>query len=264
VGEIVVSPQNINANFRVSASSDLAKRVITTGFYEPELTAALKHFKNTINGDIINIGANVGFYSIFFAKEFPNVRKIYAIEPNIEAYTSLEFNIAENCCGNRIQPIQACIGDEAGDLDFVFIPGMSEYSSIDKIIHPSVKDFYERRITIEVQTLDELLQDTEMDPKLVFLDTEGAELLVFKGAIRLLKKYQPILIFECQESSLRKYNHSTLMVENYLKNIGYTVRNALYPRTSLQHPFVGNAIAIPKDNMEMVGRLPVNFTHNHF
>ena len=93
-GNLIIDPSNFPGKFKVSATSDLAKRVIRDSTFEPELTALLARFSD-IGGVVVNIGANIGFYSVFFAKQFPNIRKVVAIEPNPEAVDLLKWNIAE-------------------------------------------------------------------------------------------------------------------------------------------------------------------------
>ena len=115
-GQLVIAPENFPGRFIVSATSDLAKRVITFGSFEPELTSLLDHFSD-IDGDIVNIGANVGFYSVFFARTFPNAHKVIAIEPNPEAFEMLKANIALNGFGGLIEPLQVCVGEGTGQID---------------------------------------------------------------------------------------------------------------------------------------------------
>lgn len=252
-GHIIISPQNIGGRFKISATSDLAKRIIMMGDFETELTRVLSNLVG-LRGDIINVGANVGFYPVYFAKKFPNIRKIYAIEPNPEAYANLEWNINENRCSDRVETLQICISDEEDESQFALIPGMPEYSSINQIVHSAVSEYRQKQISIKVVPLDHALPNS-IDPALILVDTEGAELLVFRGAERILKKSTPVVFFECDNTLLQKFHHSSEMLEAYLKDIGYAVRNAYDPRLSLKHPFIGEAVAFSSTKSEWVLRL---------
>lgn len=243
-GELVIAPNNFPGRFRVSATSDLAKRVIAFGDFEPELTSLLGHFSD-IDGDIVNIGANVGFYSVFFAKTFHNARKVIAIEPNPEAFEMLKSNIAINEVDSMVEPLQVCIGEDTGQIEFSFIPGKSEYSSIGGISHHAVRGLEHGTIAIDVMRLGEAAAGRLSDLKLIFIDTEGAELLVLKGAEDIVKNAMPILIFECEDSLLVKFGHSSEQLESYVTGLGYEVRNAADTIRKLIHPFTGVAVAIP-------------------
>lgn len=248
-GQLVIAPNNFPGRFRVSATSDLAKRVITFGDFEPELTSLLKHFSD-IDGDVVNIGANVGFYSVFFARTFHNARKIIAIEPNPEAFEMLKLNIALNGVNGMIEPLQVCIGEDKGQIEFSFIPGKSEYSSMGGISHHAVRGLKQETIAIDVMPLAEAASGHLSDPKMMFIDTEGAELLVLKGAEDILRNAMPILIFECEDALLVKFGHSSEQLESYVAGLGYEVRNAADTTRKLIHPFTGVAVAVPTGQEE--------------
>lgn len=250
-GQVILSPQNMGGRFRMSAVSDLAKWVITTGVFEPEKTGVLERIA-TLKGDIINVGANVGLYAVFFARKFENVRRIYAIEPNPEAYVDLEWNIQANGFEGRIRAIQMCISDTSGDVSFSRVPGMPEYSSIGRIAHAAVGGREQEVVRVPAAPLDDVFRDETIDPVLVFIDVEGAELLVLKGAERILKERGPIIMFECDDSLMSKFCHSSKLLEEYLSSIGFVVRNAFAPRLPLVHPFVGEAVAFPRNKLEWV------------
>ena len=149
-GEIIVQPDNIDGRFRVGAKSDLARRVVTSGDFEPDITNLLNRI-DYLEGDIINVGANVGFFAIHFAARYRNAQRIIAIEPNPEAFNNLEYNITENGHDDRVLAKQICIGDEPGEIEFAVIPGMPEYSSIGGIVHPSAKNHRQQKISLIVQ-----------------------------------------------------------------------------------------------------------------
>ena len=256
-GDVTLRPDNLDAQFIVPSSSDLARRVITTGGFEPEITRILDRLID-LDGDIVNIGANVGFYSIYFASRFKSVNRVYAIEPNPEAFGYLQRNIVENRCDDNVEAMQVCIGKDAGQVDFAIIPGRPEYSSIERIVHPSTDGLAQEIISVKIATLEDALTSREVNVKLMFVDTEGAELLVFQGAASILEKSKPLLFFECDDRLLGKFDHSSRLLEDYLCSLSYTVRDALDPRVSLQHPFVGEAVAFPSAEPDWVERLRVS------
>jgi hypothetical protein len=87
------------------------------------------------------------------------------------------------------------------------------------------------------------------------MDVEGAELLAVRGAERLLRENQPLIFFECDDQLLRKFGHSSSMLEEHLRALGYLVRDALDARVPLQHPFTGDAVAVPSTKVEWIAML---------
>lgn len=248
-GQLVIAPKNFPGRFNVSARSDLAKRVITFGDFEPELTSLLEHFSD-MHGYVVNIGANVGFYTVYFAKEYPNVHTVIAIEPNPEAFEMLGANVLLNEVGSKVELLQVCVGATVGQMEFAYIPGKSEYSSMGKITHHAVQGAKQLSMTVDVLPLGEAIAGISSAPKLIFIDTEGAELLVLMGAEEILMNASPVLIFECEDALLAEFGHSSEQLESYLTNMGYEVRNAADVTLGLTHPFAGVAIALQADKNE--------------
>ena len=218
-GQLIIGPTNFPGQFKLDATSDLAKRVICDGAFEPELTALLGRFAN-INGDVINVGANVGFYTVFFARCFPEIRRVIAVEPNPEAFQLLKSNVVSNGVDDRVECIQACIGDVPGQVEFAYVPGKSEYSSIGEISHASVSGYTQEHVTVNVIRLADIPVDRDLEPELIFIDTEGAELLVVRGAEEVIKKSRPILFFECEDQLLRKFGHTSEMLHLAVSEMG--------------------------------------------
>ena len=63
----------------------------------------------------VDIGANVGLFSIFVAATAGLDTQILAIEPDVENFARLLFNIQSNP-GAPIRAIQIALSDEAGEL----------------------------------------------------------------------------------------------------------------------------------------------------
>ena len=245
-GTVVVAPKNISGEFEISATSDIACRVVVSGYYEPDVTTALEDLQLK-EGTIVNVGANVGFYAAYLARRFVDCKKVLAIEPNPEAFRQLESNIRRNGLSGRVEPLQMCIGDSEGLVDFSLVEGMSEYSSIGHIAHPRVAG--ERQVTgrVKISSLGSIMGRERV--ALIFVDTEGAEQLVFRGAREILIRDKPILFFECSNTLLRNFHGSTRDLEGQLQALGYVVRNGLCRRLSLQHPYEGEALAVHRDDL---------------
>jgi FkbM family methyltransferase len=243
-GTLIVAPENMSGQFEVSATSDIASRVVLSGCYEPEVTALLASL-TLGEGMIVNVGANVGFYSIYLANAFPLASRVLAIEPNPEAFRQLQGNIERNDLSLRIEAVQTCIGASDGNIQLSIVRGMPEYSSIGGIAHPGVARHAQESVQVSVTPLSALVGSERVS--LIFVDTEGAEAAVFGGAQEILARDKPLLFFECSDTLLGKFGGSTRALEAQLQSYGYVVRNGLCPRLALQHPFEGEGIAVHKE-----------------
>lgn len=143
------------------------------------------------NSSCVDIGANVGRILEQFVRFAPNGRHI-AFEPLPELAANLRrrfptVQVRETALGAVSQP----------DREFVRVldvPSRSGFSP------SAVGDRETTRLTVEVEALDDVLPG-DLEPSIVKVDVEGAELEVLQGALTTLKMHSPIVLFEHQPSS---------------------------------------------------------------
>jgi FkbM family methyltransferase len=95
---------------------------------------------------------------------------------------------------------QAALADYSGEAEFRFMPGAAAYSSL--IVRPEVEDGHAvRRLAVRVRRLDDCVPQ---DARVAFMkiDVEGAEAAVLRGARDLLRRCQPVTVFECGSANL--------------------------------------------------------------
>ena len=93
-GDICVGVEEFRGKFFVDARSALFRRIARDGYYEPKLTKLCNEYIQP-DADVLDIGANVGFHSVFFAKTVSTGR-ILAIEPTSQAHGRLVRNLDLN------------------------------------------------------------------------------------------------------------------------------------------------------------------------
>ena len=84
----------------------------------------------------LDIGANIGNHSIFFAKKFKNV---YAFEPNPVTYEVLKINCNNAAEYKNIVPLNFGLSDIEGSLPFHINPSNIGGSRIIDVNNPSIK-----------------------------------------------------------------------------------------------------------------------------
>lgn len=139
----------------------------------------------------LDIGANVGAYSILFA-ETEAIGQIHAFEPSPDAFNELTTNIEQNGLGGKITPHQIAVSDRAGKASFGIVDGLSGCNSIAQTsIHANFNS------TIEVRTacLDDLLSLSGQSI-CVKLDIEGHEPAAIAGMTRLMRENSILLQVE--------------------------------------------------------------------
>lgn len=144
-----------------------------------------QHFiKNHLKaGDIfLDIGANVGFYSLLASRIVGETGKVISIEPNPKTHSKLEKTIENNNIHN-ITLLNIGLGKEKGMLD-LFFDSNSGNDSATMVAHDS-----QESVKVEVWPLDEVLSKHQIDRiNYLKIDVDGFEPDVFAGATSLLKQ----------------------------------------------------------------------------
>ncbi|MDX8430221.1 MAG: FkbM family methyltransferase (plasmid) [Candidatus Algichlamydia australiensis] len=193
--------------------------VLNFGEYEREESYWI--YELVTDGDVIlDLGANVGWYSINLSKRFPN-SKILAFEPIDETYDYLLKNISLNKIAN-VKTFNFGLSDQEKIESFFYFRGGSAISSIKNLIDHAGS----RKKNCIVKKLDDVIQNEELDEvSFVKMDIEGAELLALKGSLSTINKYYPIIFAELYQVWCRKFLYDANDVLKILKSYGYQCFN---------------------------------------
>ncbi len=157
-------------------------------FYEIYLENAY-HSEILKNGMIVvDVGAHKGFYSLIAAEKAGKDGKVIAIEPELKNYKALLRNIKLNNFTN-ILPVNLGLSDHNGFEKLYLRSSSTDHSFFKKSEN---EDF----INVKVKSLDSLLEELGYERiDVLKIDTEGAELLILKGAQRTLEKNPHLKLF---------------------------------------------------------------------
>jgi FkbM family methyltransferase len=162
---------------------------------------------------VIDVGANVGFFSLHFADWVGDDGKVISIEPEDQNYGSLIAALERAGLLGRVQALKAVAAAE---------PGMT-FLEINPL-HPADHKLSRNGVGVPgtAVTLDGLMQNQGPQlPALVKIDVQGAEMLVLRGMTSILKIASPALFIELCEDGLAKFGASVSAVLNLLAENGY-------------------------------------------
>jgi len=194
--------------------TSIGKQILINNSFEKEDTQYLKSIiKNDWN--IIDIGANIGYYSMLFAK-YARDGNIYAIEP-IEYHCNMIKLSAWMNDFNNINFYQNIVSDREQEFDFC----ISEDGAFSSIIDTNrVKT--EKKVKVTSLVIDRFIDEIKKDIDLLKIDAEGAEKLILNGAIESLKnrKIKRVMI-EMYDLNFKLYNTSCEEIDSIFKSYGY-------------------------------------------
>lgn len=219
--DLRVRVDEFEGEFVVGPRSHLLRRLLREGKYEPELVS---FFKSSVvkDRDVIDVGANIGFFTVLGAKHLEYGR-VLAAEPTPDAFRRLKENVALNGVGDRVVTYNGLVSSENTTKTMNIVVGREEYSSMGEIVHPSARGERVEVTPVTARTLDALVEDHDLRPGLIKVDVEGAEGYVFAGAHATLRKHRPIVISELSRPLLEKNGSSPERVVGLLGECGYDV-----------------------------------------
>lgn len=189
------------------------------GLLSPEGEILLERMINeTSAGDVVyDVGAYTGDYSLPLATKGCTV---YSFEPHTETYKKLVKNIRANGI-NNVTCFNRGVSDERGELTF-YQSSQPACSSFNRYNAEKGDAEILSEATIEVITIDQLVDNTEIDPpKHIKIDVEGLGIEVINGGLRTIRDYTPMIYLETHESADSSCRTTDLY--GILHELGYQV-----------------------------------------
>lgn len=157
---------------------------------------------------VVDVGANIGYYTLLSADKVGEMGAVYAFEAHPKSYKYLNKNVQLNNF-RQVSTFATALGDYSGFVQF------SDRSKDDM---NEVTDA--GGIEVPIDTLDHKLKDvSEID--LLKIDVEGYEKYVFLGAEKTLKKTKTIF-FEAWDDHFSKYGYSLQDIFSILSPHGFS------------------------------------------
>ena len=180
--------------------------------YEPDVTAFLHRIVKP--GDrLVDVGANIGYFTVLMAKLAGPHGKVMAFEPEPSNFDLLTTNVRCNGYAN-VELRRAAVSDLAGETTLF----LSEENPGD---HRLGVDTDRSRLIVPACTLDVELAGSWRPLRLVKIDTQGSEFAVLRGAARLLSESQHLtIVLEYSPSDLERAREEPVAMLRFLAGHG--------------------------------------------
>ena len=183
---------------------------------------------NLKNPTILDVGANIGLYSICYSKIFSN-SIIHSFEPVRKNYQALITNIKSNKIKNIIS-YKFGLLDKRKNLK-IGIPDAKTHKRYKKNINDGLFSIFAKKknLKIKLLSLDDLNKDNFFNKiDFIKIDVEGAESLVLEGAKKTIKKFKPTIQIEFNELTeilgKKKIDFFIKFAQEYNYNVFYLTR----------------------------------------
>jgi FkbM family methyltransferase len=160
------------------------------------------------DGFVIDVGANIGFFTMRFARWVGPAGTVVAIEPEAENFRELVRRVNASGLSRQVKTIAAVADAASGEAHLVINPD-----------HPGDHRLGDEGLPVAAVTIDAISEGRT--PALIKIDVQGAEAQVLAGAERTLQRVHPVLFIEIDPQGLARFGSSVSQIFERLGRFGY-------------------------------------------
>jgi FkbM family methyltransferase len=174
----------------------------------------------------IDVGANIGAYSLFVAAKAGRQARIFAVEPQPEIFERLVYNISANPFGS-VKALACAVADKPGDVT-LFLNAQNRGESSVKIVGTLGGSY----VRVPAKTLLGIIRDENLDHvDAMKLDVEGAEDLILDPFLKEAPaEVLPALLIVENGEGRWQVDLPVLLAERGYREIARTRLNRVYER----------------------------------
>jgi len=173
------------------------------------------------NDVVIDVGANIGYFTIYASRKVGKDGLVIALEPMDEAYNCLMKNIRLNRL-NNVKPFKLALWSSETTLRLYrtkgyFTSAISKVDVFKNLIQQKKLELI-KEYEIKAIKLDDLIKNINLSKvDWIKIDVDGSEYEVILGSMNTLKRFKPKLITEIHDQEIGN------KILKILKNLGYKV-----------------------------------------
>ncbi|WP_337997627.1 FkbM family methyltransferase [Oleispirillum naphthae] len=204
---------------RLQVPANLRYTTLTAFVMRDHLEPELHHLPRLVRaGDVfIDIGANIGVYSLRAASLAGPQGRIVAVEPGADALAALRRNMALNP-ERAVTVVAAALGDHTGTATLYHVGNGYDPQAFSLLSDETANG----EESVPLTTLDAMCADLALaQVDCVKMDAEGVEPLVLAGGRATLERFHPAVILEMNIATLGRRSSPTHQAWDFLEGLGY-------------------------------------------
>jgi FkbM family methyltransferase len=187
------------------------------------------------NGDILDVGANIGYTACVFVETIKPPGKVYAFEPDTDSFATLGEVIRRKNLGDAVEIFNMAVGSADGSLEFWH---NEEHSADHRVVTEQFKtsrSSSEKIMTVSVTSVDNFVAAHNLqNVSFIKIDVQGYELAVCEGMSRTLEKFPELCIaFEYAPGGMRELGFEPSALLDFFRSAGYNLHILTRAATTL-------------------------------
>ncbi len=192
--------------------------LLNDGEYEPTEWAIVRALGVTVR-TVLDVGANIGWYSVRLAAARGDRPGIHAFEPVPTTYKVLQGNVAANAFEGRIEAHDYGLSDR-DDVATFYLPERT--GSVAASERPLFEEEQQVVAECRIRRLDDVVRESVFeDIDFVKCDIEGGEFGFLKGAQGVLETSRPTVLLEMLRKWAKVYGYHPNDIIGWMKALGY-------------------------------------------
>lgn len=197
---------------------------------------------------VFDIGAHLGLYTLLLSNLVGENGKVFAFEPNSELLPGLMLTVSSL---NNVELFPIALSDRKGKIN-LFVPEDASMASLSDWTNGTAGNVHS--VSCEMHRLDDLMEEGKLSvPNFIKCDVEGAELSIFKGAIKLLNRIDaPIIMFEVNSRAASAFEVTAPVYFEFLESLEnpkynfFEVTDKGFKKLESREIEFANVVAIPE------------------
>ena len=214
---------------RLDLRSFTEQRAFFSGEYDGGIISRISNIL-TPGSIVLDIGANVGFYSIALGRKLKKLAgssQLWAFEPVKSNFDRLVNLVEINNLEETVQPIQTALGNQEGEIQLQL--SELDVSSGSKTgnafwLKDIQSDQSQSSYSSPITKLDNFVTQHNIKTcDFIKVDIEGAELEFLKGGLNFITMTRPIIYGEFSSFWVKEFGYSFLDIAQLAKSLDYNL-----------------------------------------
>ena len=174
-------------------------------------------------GNVMDIGANIGYTASILARAVDSDCKVYAFEPEPFNFKILQQTALQPESEGKVIPMQMAVGATQGTIDlWVNDRHHADHRIVTEQFRSAHPD--SKKVSVSLVSIDSFLKSNPGYVSFVKIDVQGYELAVCQGMQETLRQNPDItVVLEFMPSAMRELGFEPSLLIDFLTGLGFKV-----------------------------------------
>lgn len=193
------------------------------GYEDPFWALAKRSPEFFADGDVLDIGANIGYTASVFSNVIEPTAKVYAFEPDVASFAMLQETVRWKKIGERVEILNMAVGSSDGSLEFWH---NDEHSADHRVVTEQFKASRAgdaKITTVAVTSVDSFVAARNLQKiSFIKIDVQGYELVVCEGMRWTIERFPEMRVaFEYSPDGMRELGFEAAELLDFFRAAGY-------------------------------------------